>query len=289
MMRQALALICCLSLVAPSLAAAAPRARAARPAATAPRDESGTLVLICTVDGAEFVIDEDRGDDAIRDVTPVTRPIRLPAGTHTLRVSREGYLPFSEVFDIAPGEATELEADLVLYSGTLKVVATPAGVQVQVDGTVQGEAPVEARVSIGEHVVRLSRAGYVDEVRRVAVKTGQVTELAVKLVPMAEAERAATKSAFWKQWWFWTVVGGAVAGAVGRVRSSSSGVSSTRPYSTFSRRSKAACAWAQPAQTIDRSSAAAAPLRKGRRTRFISLPSRRRCARVRGCAVAPRV
>jgi hypothetical protein len=214
MIRRLVALLCCFSLVAPSLAAAAPKARGAKGVAPSSRDESGTLVLVCTVDDAEFVIDEDRGEDAVRASTPVTRPIRLSTGTHTLRVSKEGYLPYSEVFDIAPGEATEVEADLVLYSGTLRVTATPGGVQVQVDGTVQGEAPVEARVSIGEHVVRLSRPGYVDEVRRVAVKTGQATDLAVRLVPMAEAERAATKSAFWKQWWFWTVVGGVVAGAV---------------------------------------------------------------------------
>lgn len=214
MIRRAVALLCCLGLLTPSLAAAAPRAKGPRTAPAASRDEAGTLVLVCTVDGAEFVIDEDRGEDAVRATTPVTRPIRLSAGTHTLRVSKEGYLPYSEVFDIAAGESTEVEADLVLYSGTLKVTATPDGVQVQVDGTVQGEAPVEARVSIGEHVVRLSRPGYVDEVRRVAVKTGQSTDLAVRLVPMAEAERAATRSAFWKQWWFWTVVGTVVAGAV---------------------------------------------------------------------------
>lgn len=194
--------------------AALTRPRPARPQGTpAVTPDTGSLVLICLVDGAEYVIDES-DDDAIRGTTPIQAPIRLKAGTHTIRVSRDGYLPFSEVFDIQPGETAEVEVDLVLYSGTLKVLATPEGVQVQVDGTVMGTAPVTAKVSIGEHVVRLSRPGFVEEVRRAAVKTSQVTELSVRLIPEAEAEKAARKSTFWKQWWFWTVVGGVVAGAV---------------------------------------------------------------------------
>ncbi len=211
MTRRILAALTCwafLLSLAPSLALARPA-----PARAAPAPTTGSLSLICLVDGAEYVIDEGR-DSAIRGVTPIKVPIRLKPGPHTIRVSKEGYLPYSEVFDIAAGSTSEVEADLVLYSGTLKILATPAGVQVQVDGKVLGAAPVEASVSIGEHVVRLTHPGYVEEVRRAHVKTSQVTEIAVRMVPEAEAQKAASGSSFWKQWWFWTIIGGVVAGAV---------------------------------------------------------------------------
>jgi len=213
-MRRLIATLATASLVLSMVPTAAlAKARVTKPGAPGAAPDTGHLVLICVVDGAEYVIDES-DPAAIRGTTPVQSPIRLRAGAHTIRVSREGYLPFSEVFDITGGETSEVEVDLVLYSGTLKVQASPEGVQVQVDGTVLGTAPIDAKVSIGEHVVRLSRPGFVEEVRRANVKTSQTTELSVRLIPEAEAEKAAGKSAFYKQWWFWTIVGTVVAGAV---------------------------------------------------------------------------
>jgi hypothetical protein len=212
MTRRWTAIVTCAALVSSLVPwPVAARGRPGKPATDA--TGNGSLILVCLVDGAEFVIDEG-ARTAIRGTTPVRGPVRLRPGTHTIRVSREGYLPFSEVFDIAAGQSTEVEADLVLYSGTLKVLATPEGVEVQIDGGAVARAPVEARVSIGDHVVRLSRPGYVEEVRRVAVRTGQATELAVRMVAEAEAAKAASKTVFWKQWWFWTVIGVVAAGAV---------------------------------------------------------------------------
>lgn len=181
-----------------------PRGRKALP--------TGVLDIVCGIEGAQFVLDE--GQSTAREGQTPAEPIVLSAGPHTIRVSKEGYLPFSEVFDIEAGSRTELEVDLVLYSGKLRVGAIPPPVEVQVDGKVLGTAPIETDLSIGEHVVRLTKPGYVEEIRRIAVKTGRITELTVTLLPVAEVQKAAGGGPIHKKWWFWTVLVTVAAGVV---------------------------------------------------------------------------
>lgn len=183
------------------------------PARTQPTTvQTGVLRILCPVEGARFLIDEGR-DGSVEGTTPA-EDISLPVGSHTIRVSKEGYLPFSEVFDIEAGEVTELDVDMVLYSGRLRVEAGPPPVQVEVDGRELGTAPVEVELAIGEHVVRLNKPGYVEEVRRPQVRTGQTAAIEVTLVPVEVAARAASGSPVYKKWWFWTVAAVVVAGAV---------------------------------------------------------------------------
>jgi len=172
---------------------------------------TGTLEIICGVDGARYVLDEGQ-TASLEGITPA-ESIELPVGPHTIRVSKEGYLPFSEVFDIEAGYMTEMEVELVLYSGRLRVTATPPPVEIQVDGKVMGSVPVETDISIGEHVVRLSKPGYVEEIRRVGIMTGRTTELDVTLLPIEEVQKAAGGKIH-KKWWFWTVLVTVAAGVV---------------------------------------------------------------------------
>ncbi len=177
---------------------------------TVPR--TGVLRIVCPVEGARYIVDEGR-ETSVEGMTPA-QDIVLPAGSHTVHVSKDGYLPFSEVVDIEAGEVTELEVDLVLYSGRLRVEAGPPPVEVQVDDRDLGPAPVEVDLAIGEHVVRLTKPGYIEEVRRPVVRTGQTTRVEVTLVPVEVAVRKAWGDPIYKKWWFWGVVGAAVVGAV---------------------------------------------------------------------------
>ncbi|MBM4394964.1 MAG: PEGA domain-containing protein [Deltaproteobacteria bacterium] len=209
---RAVAVLTCaafLASMAPLAAAGAPRGKRPPPAET----PKGTLVIACEVEGATWEIDEGSAS-ARSGTTPQSEPIPLEPGPHTIRVSKEGHLPFSDVFDIAAGQATEVEVDLVLYSGRLRVTATPEAVEVEVDGKRLGLAPQTMELSIGEHVVRLSKPGYVEEVRRASIRTGHVTDLSVKLMPLVEAQRRAGGGPIYKKWWFWSVAAVVVAGVV---------------------------------------------------------------------------
>jgi len=210
-MKRLTAWICCALLVVPQALLAAPPRKADRPE---PVPRNGWLRLACPVEGARFVIDEESPENATSGTTPLPAPIPLPPGTHTVRVVKDGYLPFSEVFDIVAGQTVEVEVDLIFYSGTLQALSSPSGAEVQVDGATVGRTPLEQMVAIGEHVVRFSMPGYVEEVRRVQVRTGQTTELTVRMVSEAEARKTAEGPVFWKQWWFWTVIGVVAGGAV---------------------------------------------------------------------------
>ena len=173
--------------------------------------EKGYLELTCSVEGATFVIDEGSPFE-VTGKTPAA-PIPLRPGTHTIKVTKEGYLPFADVFDIHEGETTELEVDLVLYSGRLRIEAEPAPVAVEVDGTYWGVAPLERDVSAGEHVIRLTKDGYVEQVKRVTVRSGQSVVQRFRLVPVAAVRKTSSKPIY-KKWWFWTAIGAAVVAAI---------------------------------------------------------------------------
>jgi len=211
--RRILSFLTCVAFVASLLPAAGAWAgKGKKVPVPGPSATTGSLQVICAVNGAGYVIDEGSGSE-VKGTTPVAAPIVLPPGPHTIRVTREGYLPFSDVFDIRLGETTELEIEMVLYSGKLRVTASPPPVDVQVDEKSYGPAPLTLDLSIGEHVVRLSKFGYVDEIKKVNVKTGQTTDLDVALLAVAEAQKRAGGGPIYKKWWFWTVIGTVVAGA----------------------------------------------------------------------------
>lgn len=173
------------------------------------RQAVGWLVLTCPVEGASFIVDEGK-ETEIRGKTPAGN-IALPPGTHTIRVFKEGYLPFADVFDVAEGETTEVEADLVLYFGRLKVEGEPPPVAIQVDLVEVGQAPIEIEVPAGEHVVRAKKAGFREEVRKVRVTAGTTTFVNFALSPEAAPQGASERGVI-KTWWFWTVVGAVAVG-----------------------------------------------------------------------------
>lgn len=206
-MNRWIATITILGLFSPAFVSA----KRTTPPSPPPKPTKGELLLSCPVEGASFVIDEGTGSE-VRGTTPISKPIELEPGAHTIRVSRDGYLPFSDVFDIVAGQTTEVDVDLVLYSGRLRAEASPGPVEVIVDGKSWGIAPVSIELSIGEHVVRLIRDGYVEEVRKVNIKTGQTTELSVTMVPLEVAQQAQGGGPIYKKWWFWTILGAVAAG-----------------------------------------------------------------------------
>ena len=69
------------------------------------------------------------------------------------------------------------------FVGTLRVVSTPPGARVLLDGVAVGTTPVTLRASAGEHLLRLERDGYRRHSTSVRVVTGRTINVVASLEP----------------------------------------------------------------------------------------------------------
>ncbi|MCP4710054.1 MAG: PEGA domain-containing protein, partial [Planctomycetes bacterium] len=69
-------------------------------------------------DGAVVFIDGRK-----RGRIPLKRPIRLRAGKHTVKVQKQGYTRYLDVFRVTAGRTTKLEIDLLPKAAVLIVGA----------------------------------------------------------------------------------------------------------------------------------------------------------------------
>lgn len=117
----------------------------------------GTIDLVGAAPAATIVIGgQDRGQ------YPPVKPLRVAAGTHVVRVFKEGYEPFERRVDVAGGQTVNLKVKLerLTRSGRLRVVESSGkAVNVVVDNAVVGPAPWSGTLSVGDHVVMLRGEG----------------------------------------------------------------------------------------------------------------------------------
>lgn len=113
----------------------------------------GTIDITGAEPGASIVVDgKPRAD------YPIIDPLRVGAGTHTVRVFKQGFQPFETAVEVAGGQTAKVEAKMpaLVASGTLKV-AEKSGkkMDVMLDGAVVGVTPWEGTIAVGDHVVQL--------------------------------------------------------------------------------------------------------------------------------------
>ena len=115
------------------------------------------LVGTIEIDGAELGA-AITVDGRPRGEYPAPSPLRVAAGTHVVRVAKEGYEPFEARVDVAGNRTARVTATLraLAASGRLRV-AEQSGValDVIVDGDRVGSTPWEGPLAPGEHVLLL--------------------------------------------------------------------------------------------------------------------------------------
>ncbi|MDY0062406.1 MAG: serine/threonine-protein kinase [Myxococcota bacterium] len=135
-----------------------------------------TSIHLTTIpaDGVEILLD---GQVIHQGTTPVRIRIQRPEpGPHQLLVRRAGYSEVTQAVTLAADQESVLELTLqpLTQPGTLRLVTTPAGASVQVDGqpwdgrtplTIEGLAP-------GPHDVVLTLAGYEPWSQRIEMPPG---------------------------------------------------------------------------------------------------------------------
>ncbi len=112
-----------------------------------PAPKLGQLVVTANVDGARIALDNRGQPDW---VAPYTFS-EVPAGSHTLTFSKDGYDTEYRTVMVAGGRTTALNVELRVPSGEINIVTIPSGADVTIDGKAMGTSPVRATVSAGKH------------------------------------------------------------------------------------------------------------------------------------------
>ncbi|MBW2479586.1 MAG: PEGA domain-containing protein, partial [Deltaproteobacteria bacterium] len=111
--------------------------------------------------------------------------IELPEGNHRLQISAEGFKTWETQLGVKPNQPQSIK-DIRLQpaDGTLALQTQPSGANITVDEKFVGKTPLKIKLSANtEHEIRISKAGYENESRRVQVATGKINKLAVDLKP----------------------------------------------------------------------------------------------------------
>jgi len=139
----------------------------------------GALQINSITEGADVIID---GNPVGK--IPLGEPLKLAPGKHTLKMTLKGYTEYLDVFNIQPGQTTNLDIDLLPYAGVLQVTCNVEEARVFIDGKFVGTAPVEEEVLIGDRSIRVRKAGYYEYIGKFKSVAGKVQRLHIELKAM---------------------------------------------------------------------------------------------------------
>lgn len=141
----------------------------ARQEKTQPKPAVGTLEIKSRPEGAIiYVNDKERGK------TP-HKIDQLPLNEYSIRLEKEGYLPYETRIAVLPDQTTVVDPELVALL-ELRVESNPSGAELYIDGEKVGTTPHQAKYAEGFHTVKLTRKNYKDYERRFKLETdGRIT------------------------------------------------------------------------------------------------------------------
>jgi len=139
----------------------------------------GRVRLSSEPQGARIFID----GDPFADVTPAVID-SLEAGVHVIRLQKDMYYATKTVF-VAPDELSEVELNLTLSRGALKVITEPTGADIYIDFDYVGQSPnIFSEKAVGSYVVKINKKGYVGFNQIVTIRENETTILTASLRQM---------------------------------------------------------------------------------------------------------
>ncbi|MFO0676082.1 MAG: PEGA domain-containing protein [Polyangiaceae bacterium] len=129
----------------------------------------------------------------------------IEAGKHTFEARAAGFATARDTRDLVYKEPAVLvlTLDKERHEGKVKVVATPAGGVIEVDGQVVGTAPWEGSLPTGGHHLVIKKSGYDTYSQEIALSDNQTREVNATLTSSS------------KYGWVWWVAGAAVLAGAG--------------------------------------------------------------------------
>jgi hypothetical protein len=137
-------------------------------------EDSGKIKVVSPVPEAAVFIDGER-------LGNVPQEKEVPMGEHYVVVTKPGYKKFEEKISLKAGQTLTVTAELAAV-GPLRVLSTPSGAEVEIDGVVVGKTPFNADdVEIGQHVVKLRLPQHYEYEEQVTIQSGPPTIVNHKL------------------------------------------------------------------------------------------------------------
>jgi hypothetical protein len=136
---------------------------------------TGVLALDVSEPGATISV-----DDRAMGTSPLASPLRLPAGPHRVRVTKDGFNAFEGSTNIAAGSTTNVSAKLDVASGKGRLSVkekTGKAIRVFVDNVDVGEAPWSGDVDPGAHEVSGRSGALMAAPEKVTVERGKTRDV----------------------------------------------------------------------------------------------------------------
>jgi hypothetical protein len=117
------------------------------------------------------------------------KDITIPKGTE-LTAYVNGNVPL-DLAKFTPANAATAASASAAANATLEITSTPAGAEIELDGSFVGNAPSSLSVAAGDHTLKLTKNGFTAWEKKIKTSSGKVNitaELQAATAPAAPAE-----------------------------------------------------------------------------------------------------
>ena len=140
--------------------------------------QAGSMDFNAIPDGTSVVV-----NNVYKGMTPLTVS-GLNPGTYNITLSHFRYAALSMPVTVQAGSVSEVNATFVALTGSLFVNTTPAGAQLMLDGFTAGISPATLpNITQGNHLLNVTKEGFVTQNIPVQITTNQTTTVNVVLLP----------------------------------------------------------------------------------------------------------
>jgi len=145
-------------------------------------EQAGSMNLSSIPDGTSVVV-----NNVYKGMTPLIVS-SLDPGTYNVTFSHFGYARLSTPVTVQAGSVSEVNATLVMLTGSLFVNTSPPGARLAVDGSAAGISPATLlNLPRGNHTINVTKEGFVTQVLPVLIPADQTTTINVVLVPAVDS------------------------------------------------------------------------------------------------------
>jgi hypothetical protein len=145
-----------------------------------PSADQGTIKIVSTVPEAEVFLDGAA-------VGKVPQERRISVGPHPVVVRLNGYKQFEQTVHVDAGKTITVSAELKAV-GRLRILSTPAGASVTINGIPLGKTPFDSEVEVGDSVVRLEYPGFQAFEQTMSIQGGKTQTVSRELAIAGRSE-----------------------------------------------------------------------------------------------------